>query len=521
MNMIMRPLALFFGCVAASAFLFGCANKEPVQDPFFEKWKIMADQAQGHSPAPRERSLELDETAVDQRFARQPFQEEKQLPTRRISLKMHEADIVAVLQAMARAADQSILIKSGVQGQVNISVENKPWNQVFEAILKTNGLSYAWEGDLIRVMGLEDMKNTLEIQDVQKRFQNVEPMVSHIVKIHYADARNLRENLVTFLSKGQDGAARGSVVVDAHTNSLIIQGIESDIQNMIRMINRLDHPRAQIKLKAHIVETTSEVARNLGVQWGGILQADSAGSNSLWVTPGSSTPFDVSGGNFGVNLPADTIRGTDPAKLGLLFGTIGGDILELQLSALQDRNKLRILSSPSITTLDNQTAFTENGERVPFVATGEDGEIEVKFEDAVLRLEITPHIIDGENLKMEILVKKDEVDTTRNVLGNPFIIKKQTQTTLITRTGETVVISGLTKQRNNDGESGVPGLMDVPGLGRLFKTTGRANELEDVLIFITPHILPQWQQGERQLSMQEVEDQMARQEAESKDTPAQ
>ncbi|MFW6236492.1 MAG: hypothetical protein ACOC24_06875, partial [Desulfovibrionales bacterium] len=97
--MIMRPLALFFGCVAASAFLFGCANKEPVQDPFFEKWKIMADQAQGHSPAPRERSLELDETAVDQRFARQPFQEEKQLPTRRISLKMHEADIVAVLQA--------------------------------------------------------------------------------------------------------------------------------------------------------------------------------------------------------------------------------------------------------------------------------------------------------------------------------------------------------------------------------------------------------------------------------------
>ncbi len=133
-----------------------------------------------------------------------------------------------------------------------------------------------------------------------------------------------------------------------------------------------------------------------------------------------------------------------------MFGSIGGNILDLQLSALQKDGKLNILSSPSITTLDNQKAFTENGEKVPFSTL--DTSVTpptrtVKFEDAVLRLEITPHVIDGQNLSMKILVKKDEVDLTRTVDGNPFIIKKQTETSLIVQDGETIVISGLTKQR--------------------------------------------------------------------------
>jgi type IV pilus assembly protein PilQ len=176
------------------------------------------------------------------------------------------------------------------------------------------------------------------------------------------------------------------------------------------------------------------------------------------------------------------------SALGLAFGTVGGNILEMQLTALQSKGKLNILSSPSITTLDNQMAFTENGERVPFVSYS-DGDQEVSWEDAVLRLEITPHVIDGQTLKMKILVKKDEVDTSRTVAGNPFIIKKQTDTTLMVRDGETIVISGLSKQRNSSGDSGVPGLKDVPGLGYLFKADSRAETMEEVLIFITPRIL--------------------------------
>jgi type IV pilus assembly protein PilQ len=114
---------------------------------------------------------------------------------------------------------------------------------------------------------------------------------------------------------------------------------------------------------------------------------------------------------------------------------------------------------------------------------------EVKFEDAVLRLEITPHVIDGKNLKMKIKVKKDEVDSTRTVQGNPYIIKKQTETTLIVQDSETVVISGLTKQRSLLTDTGFPGLKDIPGIGYLFKSEDRAESMEEVLIFITPHVL--------------------------------
>ncbi|HIW77724.1 MAG TPA: type II and III secretion system protein, partial [Candidatus Bilophila faecipullorum] len=148
------------------------------------------------------------------------------------------------------------------------------------------------------------------------------------------------------------------------------------------------------------------------------------------------------------------------------------------------------LSSPSITTLDNKMAYTENGEKVPYVSTSNMGDREVKFEDAVLRLEMTPNVIDGDNLKLKVLVKKDEVDTSRTVEGNPFIIKKQTETTLIMRNGETVVISGLTKEKGTDINAGVPGLKDIPGGKYVFGHDSKGKTMEEVLIFITPEILP-------------------------------
>ena len=165
------------------------------------------------------------------------------------------------------------------------------------------------------------------------------------------------------------------------------------------------------------------------------------------------------------------------------------------MQALQADGKLNILSSPSITTMDNQMAFTENGETVPYTTTSfsESGgarESDVEFVDAVLRLEITPHVIDGDKLKMKIMVKKDEVDFSREVQGNPLIIRKQTETTLLVQDGETIVISGLTKNRSLDVKEGVPILKDIPVLGKLFTSFANRDTMEEVLVFITPHILP-------------------------------
>ncbi len=167
--------------------------------------------------------------------------------------------------------------------------------------------------------------------------------------------------------------------------------------------------------------------------------------------------------------------------------------MEVQLQALQKDSKLNILSSPSLTTLDNQKAFTENGERVPYVTQQTSGgtiTYTTVFVDVVMRLEITPHVIDGKNLKMTIFVQKDDVDLTRkDSLGDPYIIKKQTQTVLIVKDGETIVISGLTRKTITDSDTGWPGLKDIPVLGWLFKADSKDNKMEEVLIFITPHIL--------------------------------
>ena len=174
--------------------------------------------------------------------------------------------------------------------------------------------------------------------------------------------------------------------------------------------------------------------------------------------------------------------------LGYMFENVGRSLLTVQLTALQKDGELNILSSPSITTLENQTAFIESGERVP-IQTVEDGEVNITYEDAVLRLEVTPHVIGNNFLKLKIITNKDELDFTRTVAGNPTIITKKAETSVMLSHGQTTVIGGLKKDRVSETEAGVPFLMDVPGLGWLFKSRGSTKGMEEVLIFITPYIL--------------------------------
>ncbi|MBM4272109.1 MAG: type IV pilus secretin PilQ [Deltaproteobacteria bacterium] len=498
-----------------AVFISGCATDIIAKkDPFFEKWETMARTAIGHSPAPVAKDLGAVE---DIGKGKKPSSEDegavkiRQLPTRKISLKMRQADVKAVIRSLARIENQNVLIKNEVKGEVTVDFKGVPWNQAFESILRNQGLDYAWEGDIIRVMTLEDRERELKLKTQEIGVKQVEPLQTKVISINYADAKGLKENLQEFLTKDKDGKPRGSVRVDDHSNSLIIQAIPDDLSRMAPIINVVDKPTSQILIKANIIEATKDTARNLGVTWGGMYNYR-LGDYGAWLTPGGTrttgsapvnplgglyTPLygspGLSGQGFAVNVPSQmSIMGA--GTLGLMFGTIGGNILELQLNALQREGKLNILSSPSITTLDNQTAYTENGEKVPYITeeVGSTGAVTrtVKFESVVLRLEITPHVIDGKNLKMKVVVKKDEVDNSRNVAGNPYIYKKETSTNLIVKDGETIVISGLTKQKSQESEVGVPWLKDIPLLGWLFKGTGKSESMEEVLVFITPTILP-------------------------------
>ena len=182
------------------------------------------------------------------------------------------------------------------------------------------------------------------------------------------------------------------------------------------------------------------------------------------------------------------LGGFDPMTLGLIYTRVGEYLLSVQLSALQDQGKLHILSSPSITTLDNQTALIESGQDVPYQSV-EDGEVKVEYKKAVLALRVIPHVIDGNTLKMYIKVNKDEPDFSRTVLGNPTIITKNAETNVIQNDGQTIVIGGLSKESSSRSNTGTPFLEDIPGLGYLFKRKSSADQMEELLIFITPHIL--------------------------------
>ena len=491
---VMRGLILFV------LMLFcGCADGVNItkRDPFFDKWKTQAEGSLGHSPAAEPKKIDVaDLTAKQSSSAAMVAAALKKLPSKEINLTMRQADLKAVLRAMAKSVDVNIVVKNDLKGEISVDFRGVPWDKAFTGLLRTHGLSYVWEGNIILVKTVDDIEQDLKRKMQLRDILWVEPLLAPVViNIDYADPKKLMETLQDFLTKDKDGKPRGSVKVDEHSNSLVISAISEDLTKMLQIIEKIDRPTAQILIKANIVETTKGVARDLGILWGGKGSTTVGGSETLAVTGGSTAPIGLGGYGLGMNFPAALESATPLGSLALLFGTIGGDLLEVQLQALQKDNKLNVLSSPSITTLDNQKAFTENGERVPYTTIETTGgstapTYTTKFEDVVMRLEITPHVIDGKNLKMTIFVKKDEVDLTRkSILGDPYILKKQTQTVLIVKNGETIVISGLTKQTTSDGSAGLPWLKDIPALGWLFKADSKGDKMEEILIFITPHIL--------------------------------
>ncbi|MBI9077658.1 MAG: type IV pilus secretin PilQ [Desulfatibacillum sp.] len=535
-----RGLFLALGIILLWA---GCAqNEKEVQpDPFFEKWKTMSETSKGTSPIQRQHTLDASEEIIrpsEDRYALSaPVDEElapeRPLPTEPVTLRMKDSHAGVVLRAISRGVGQNLLINSGVDGFVSVEVKAVPWNEVFLSILNSQGLRYVWEGDIIRIMTANDMEKDLAVQQVQERTKrqklvdkSIEPLVMKVVKIDYASPEDLLVPLNSILStsagesmagsKGKEKPTmRGSVDVDKHSNSLVLMAVREDLERMLSLINKLDQPPYQVHIQANIVETNRNTARELGIQWGWMYgRYDSLGNDSdFWITPGGTSgsastrdaPLTgnytsstgnkgVSGQGSGINFPANFEDGVGTA-LGLMFGKVGSNILEVQLSALADAGKINILSTPSITTLDNQVAYTENGQEVPYVTLNEDGDREVKFKDATLKLEITPHVIDEGQMKMKVEIKKDEVDLSNTVDGNPFIFKKRTSTNLIVRNGETVVISGLTKSRSSGGDTGVPWLKDIPGLGYLFKSESKGEEMEEVLIFLTPTVLPKFGEG--------------------------
>jgi type IV pilus assembly protein PilQ len=504
------PAVMVMVMMAVLVGLGGCANQSKPKPSPYEKWRIMAEKNKGYSPTARHRKVELEAKKIETYGEEQtPSKPTKPLPTRRISMKMNLTDVPVLLRALARSVNLNIMINENVTGKISVNVQNARWDQVFSGILNSQGLDYEWEGEIIRIVTQEDRDRSLKSLEAEEKIlakklemRNRAPMITKIIPIDFASAEKIRVNIEKVLGQNSDGAASGTVLVDTHTNSLIIQAKPADIAQIIPMIVELDRPTPQILIEAFIIETNSRTARELGVQWTGLYQFDTG--DALYMTPNTisaaeginiSTDVDPTAGtaiNFPANLDNATQEGTG-FLLGLLTqGTDG--LLGIQLSALEEAGELNILSSPSITTLDNAKATIESGDQVP-IPVIEEGASNVIYKEALLSLEVTPHVIQDDVLKLEIVTTKNEVDFSRTVLTYPTIISKKASTNVILFNGQTTVIGGLKKNTNRDNQAGVPWLMRIPGLGYLFKNEGKSDEMQELLIFITPRILAAFPEG--------------------------
>ena len=251
-----KRLTGLIGIFVMAAVVFGCANTpEEPEKSFFDEWKARVAESQAYTPPPKKHLKDplkeeggQDPTAADTLIA----PAEKQLPTQKITMKMSDIDVAVLLRALAKVANQNIVLNDKIAGKVNINITEAPWDEVFRSLLRTQGLTYAWTGDIIRILTVQDMENELQQESQRIELSKVEPLITRVVKISYAQAAKMRENMQKFLSTGRDGNPLGTVLVDEHTNSLIIQAIPSDLSRMIDVVELLDRPTSQILSLIHI-----------------------------------------------------------------------------------------------------------------------------------------------------------------------------------------------------------------------------------------------------------------------------
>ncbi|MCG6892951.1 MAG: type IV pilus secretin PilQ [Desulfobacteraceae bacterium] len=552
--------------LAALSLFFGCAGKESTQtgsEDFMTQWRAKAETANPSSPGDSQAKTPLQSpplsTSMETQALEAAGQEpqtggeaepgvsvepslnpdvERPLPTAPESLRMRDVDLTTLLRALARIADQNIMISEKVSGQASIDIHQAPWDEVFRGILSTHGLDYRWVGDIIRVVSVEDLRaeqdllsetqksreavkeHAVKMQALRSEVKLGEPMVYEVVPIRFAELEALKENVQSILeatsstkrpqggqNSGQEqgGAERaGRILIDKHSHSLILFARESEVAKMRNLIEQLDKPTAQIRIEAQIVQTDQETARALGVRWGGIF-LDASGERFNWyggdpsASEGAELYDSTASPNF-VQSPSDNIVSAFPdtlvgdvndvkgISLGYLFQQKGIGLLSAQLRALEEANKLDVLSSPAITTLDNTEATIESGSEVPYETTDQ-GDRKVEFKDALLKLAVTPHVIDDEYLRLHILTSNDTVDESRSVGGQPFLNKQKAETSVVLYDGQTTVIGGLTIDSYFLQEEGVPFIKDIPLLGYLFKGKSKGNRKQEILYFITPYIL--------------------------------
>ncbi len=418
--------------------------------------------------------------AAAARFAGQPPPVGRVYAGDPVSMDFQNADLRAVLRVFAEISALNLVIDPSVQGEVNVALTQVPWDQAFDVILRANGLGYEMDGTVVRIASIERLQEEAEARAALVR-REAEAGELAVFSRTLSHAR--ADDLVALVT-GASLSSRGEVFTDPRTNTLIVRDLEDRLPALDVLLDTLDRSQPQVEIEARVVRAGHDSARALGVQWGlGARRDAAAGASGSEVRDGPDRRL-ASGVDLGVGAPTSI--------LGVAIGPSDGPLdLDVTLTALESRGELRIISSPRVTTQNNVEAEILQGDQIPY-QTVANNTVTVQFKEAALTLRVTPQITSADTVIMQVEVENSFADFAR-ALGNPpipSIVTQRAATTVQVRDGETAVIAGIYENTRSEQRSRTPGLHRVPVLGWLFRSSARNESTDELMIFLTPRIVP-------------------------------
>ncbi|WP_253675030.1 type IV pilus secretin PilQ [Legionella micdadei] len=407
-----------------------------------------------------------------------------------ISLNFQEIKVSAVLQLLADFTGINIVVSDKVTSSLSLRLDDILWDQALDIILTTRSLSKRKIGNVMFVAPVDEIieleKKEFSMENDRRNFA---PLRSDLLQVNYAKAADIA-NLLTD-PKTTLLSPRGSVNVDARTNTIWLQDIGTHVKKIRELVKRLDVPVKQVLIEARIVNATKDFARDLGVRFGVSRPNHLVGrlKGIKQSVPYSGMEEEVPlAERLNLDLAALPITAS-PASVGVALAKLGnGILLDLELSALESEGKGEIIANPRLITTNQQTAVIESGEEIPYQEATLSGSTAVAFKKAVLSLKVTPQITPDSKILMDLQINQN-IPSVKVFNGVPSILTKEIQTSVLINDGQTVVLGGIYKRDKYNALNRVPFLGELPVVGRLFRNKTTAVKNEELLIFITPRII--------------------------------
>jgi type IV pilus assembly protein PilQ len=433
-----------------------------------------------------------------------PAQNLRRFSSTPIDVDYQAANLRSVLRILAEIGGINLVIDPSVPpvAPVDLRLTQVPWDQVMDVVLRSAQLTYELDGPVLRVLTRDALTKEKQAEtDQKKATRQAAELVTTRVRLNYAAAAEVKKLLET----ARLITSEGTVDMDERTNILIIRDSAKTIADIQEVIAELDRPEPQVEIEAKILQTNRDTARALGVQWGlnGRVAPELGNTTGAAfpnrgtvggrvtqqgpVTQGPNDPraTNVERSGTAVNLP---VTGATSA-LGLSMGAVNGAFgIDVAITALEREGKVKILSTPRVTTQNNKQAEVTQGFQIP-IQTEQNNTVSVTFKDAALKLMVTPQITGASTVIMKIILENGQPDFSRSVNGNPSINTQRAETQVQVADGVMTVIGGILQSTETNSEDRTPGLHNIPLLGWLFKRTNTSNETQELLIFITPRII--------------------------------